>query len=178
MIKILFIMLLFSGCSMNNINNYQNNKPELNFEHFFDGKLIAYGSVFDFFGRLDARFIIRSEKIDNPNYRNDNKVLYKQSIEYIDTKKTKEMISYAIFDKNNTKTLIYKDEMMTGEAKYQIAGNAANVRYDLKLEDKNMIVSADDWLYLVDQNHATNKITIKKFGIPVANIVMSIIKQN
>ncbi len=178
MFKFVLTMILLSSCSLNKIDRYKNNKPELNFENFFDGKLTGYATVFDFFGRLDKTFIIKSEKIHNPNYSTDNKVLYKQSIHYLDTQKTKEMMSYAIFDKNNTKTLIYKDDMMVEPARYQISGNVSNVRYDLMIEDKDMIVSADDWLYLVDEKHAVNKIKIKKFGITVGYVVMNIIKES
>ena len=178
MFKYLLAGFLITGCSFNKIERYKDTKPEFNFEQFFDGKLTGYGSVFDFFGRLDARFIIKSEKINNPNYANDGKVLYKQSIEYLDSKKKKEMISYAIFDKNNKKSLIYKDEMMVKPSKYELSGNAAHIQYDLKLDGRDMIVFADDWSYMIDEKHAVNKVKIKKFGITVAYIIMHIVKEN
>lgn len=160
------------------MNKSTNQHPEFNFEQFFDGKLIAYGAIFNFFGKLDGRFTIKSEKINNPNYKTDNKVLYKQIVESLDTKKIKEMTSYAIFNAKDKTTLIYKDEMMVKPGRYKISGNTAHIQYDLKVEGKNLIVSADDWAYMIDEKHIINKIKIKKFGITVASIVMNIIKES
>jgi hypothetical protein len=155
-----------------------NNNPEFNFQEFFDGKLTAYGAIFNFFGKLDTRFIMESQVVENPNFNKDKKVLYKQTVKNIDTDKIKDMISYAIFEEKDKTTLTYKDDMMVKPARYKILGNKANVKYKLKVEGKNITVFANDWAYMITKNHVINKIKIKKFGIPVALILMNIVKES
>jgi hypothetical protein len=175
---ILTIMIMsFQSCCFNKIERYKDLKPTMNFEKFFSNKLIAYGSVYDFFGRLDRRFIIKSEQIDNP--KKDGKTLYKQSIEYLDTGKIEQMKAYAIFDKNNKNSFTYKDNMMVSEATYEQSGNAAHVSYDLKIkrdDGSTIIVSNDDWIYMMNNDRLVNNIKVKKFGITVAQIIMNIEK--
>ncbi len=182
MLKILFnfivCFIVLSSCSLNKIQRYSALKPSMDFENFFDGKLVGYGSTYDFFGRLDKRFIIKSEKVDNID--NDGKTIYHQSIEYIDTGKKEDMISYAIFDKNNRHKFIYKNDMMTDECVYEQYGNAANTNYGLNIKTKEgykIVVSNDDWLYMIDKAHAISKIKVKKFGFTIGYVIINIEKK-
>ena len=54
------IIMSFQFCSVNKIERYSNTKSVINLEKFFNEKNIIYGSIYDFFGRLDKTFIIKS----------------------------------------------------------------------------------------------------------------------
>jgi hypothetical protein len=95
---------------------------------------------------------------------------------YIEEGKKEEFTSYAIYDESG-EIFRYKDNMMLAESSYKTSGNTANVKYDLKVErekDKYINLSADDWFYLVDKTTGINRIDLRKFGILVSHIVMTI----
>ncbi len=168
--------VLVAGCS-HNIKKYANNTPKADFKSFYSSKLVAHGVLFDIFGDARSSFIMTSEPI--PEKSTSNYLALRQSITYLDTKKRKNMISYASFGDDYPEHFKYKDEMMESEATYSQYGNALNVAYKLNVERDNgstIVLSADDWAFMVDESHMVNKIKLKKFGITVGTIVMSISK--
>ncbi len=164
-------------CSVNKIERYSNTKYLINLEKFFNEKNLIYGSIYDFFGRLDKIFIMKSAKINNK--KNDGKTIYSQSIKYIDTEKTEHITSYAMFDKKDSHSFIYKNKIMISESNCQQHGNAAHCTYDsqVKIHDgSTMVVFNDAWFYMIDENHIIGNIKIKKFGITLADIILQIEK--
>jgi hypothetical protein len=163
--------LLVSSCGSNKIEYYKDKKPTMDFKSFFNGKLVARGVYFNLKDQAESRFIMNSEGVLNGN---------KMKLTYLDRNNEKKHFNaYAMFDDNYPRSFIYKDEMMVGEGVYEQQGNATHVSYDLKIEreDKStIIVHCEDWLYLIDEKHAINKIKITKFGIHVGDIIMSIEK--
>ena len=180
----MFTLLLSSCC--NKIDKYKDNKPTLNFQAFYNSNVKAYGIYTNIFGKVESRFIMTSKPIENKDnltskdkIDNKDKVFYAQSIHYLDSGKKKDTTAYAIFDKNDPHHFVYKDSMMVNEATYDQYGNATNIKYDLNIErddGSNIVVSADDWSYMIDENNIINKIKIKKFGFTVGYITMSIVK--
>jgi hypothetical protein len=168
-------VLLVSSCSSNKIDYYKDKKPTMDFKSFFNGKLVARGVYFNLKEQAESRFIMNSEGI-----LKGNKMTLNQDITYLDRNNEKKHFNaYAMFNDQYPNSFIYKDEMMVGEGVYEQQGNATHVSYDLKIEreDKStIIVHCDDWLYLIDEKHAINKIKITKFGIHVGDIIMSIEK--
>jgi hypothetical protein len=175
MLKKIFTLLLLTSCSG---SYYSQKEPKFDFKKFYSSKAIAHGVYFDIFGRASSRFIIKSEPIENPNYKNDNKTLYKQSIEYIESGKKKDMISYAIFTDKYPVSFYYKDNMMLQEGEYTQDGNFAKIKYNLGVENNGKIInlSCHDNAYMVNEDNIINIIKLKKFGIPVGKIVMHITK--
>lgn len=175
--KVVFFMLSFFSflsCS-HDPKIYSLNKPALDYKLLFTGKLKAYAVYFDFFGKQSNRFVIQSDgKFD----KKKNRIDMKQRIIYADGT-VEDGSAYAIFDDNDRSHFIYKDNMMIEEGKYSQYGNTANVKYDLRVKrsgKSDVIVSCDDWLYMVDEKTGINRISISKFGIKIGEIVMTIIK--
>lgn len=156
------------------IEAYKNNEPKVDFRDFFSHNLVAHGTYFDMFGNASSRFIMKSSK---SKVKDKEKTFYDQSIKYIETGEYKEMRSYAIFGNDYPNKFIYKDEMMVDEGVYSQSGNALNIKYKLIVGKKSTTVFCDDWAYMVDKDTLINKIKIKKFGITIGHIVMSIKKQ-
>lgn len=171
---IIFMTNLLFSCS-HNAEVYKNNSPKLDYKKLFTGKLKAYAVYFDFFGNQSNRFTIESDgKFDKKN----NRIDMNQKITYADGD-VESGHAYAIFDDKDENHFLYKDHMMLNEGVYSQYGNAANVKYDLRVKRKNksdIVVSCDDWLYMVDEKTGINRIKISKFGIKVGEIVMTIVK--
>ena len=49
-------LIMLTGCSSVDINEYRDTTPELNLKTFFDGKLKVYGMVQDISGKMTRRF--------------------------------------------------------------------------------------------------------------------------
>ena len=60
----------------------------------------------------------------------------------------------------------------------QVAGNAMFLDYVLtiQLSDGTIDVAVDDRMYLVSQNVLINESSLKKFGVPVGGILLTIIR--
>lgn len=170
-----FSMFFLANCSGNKISYYKDKTPKMDFKSFFNGNLVARGVYFGFGDKAESRFIMNSK-----GTLNGNKLDLLQDITYLDrNNEHKKFNAYAIFDDKYPASFVYKDEMMVGDGIYEQQGNAVHVKYDLKVEreDKStIIVHCDDWMYMIDETHAINKIKVTKFGIHVGDIVMSIEK--
>ena len=53
---IIFLILIFSGCSDMNLSDYKDKKPLLKLEEYFEGKTIARGVFEDRFGNIKKSF--------------------------------------------------------------------------------------------------------------------------
>lgn len=175
--RIFLFVAMFSlfSCS-HNAKDYADRKPVLDYKKLFTGKLKAYAVVFDFWGKQTNTFIIESDGILS---KDGKRIDMKQKFTYADGD-VEEGTAYALFDETYPQHFIYKDHMMVDAAKYDQYGNTANVKYDLNVKRKgksDIVVSCDDWLYLVNQNYAINTIHMSKFGINVAKVVMTLVKE-
>ena len=63
---------------------------------------------------------------------------------------------------------------VVGEAVGEVAGNALNWRYTLKLpvDGKVYEVQFDDWMYLMDQNTLINRASMSKFGFELGEVTL------
>jgi len=66
-----------------------------------------------------------------------------------------------------------------GVAKGTTAGNVLNWEYQLEVEmdGEPLVLTLDDWLYLVDENNMINRTNMYKWGIPVGEITLYIGKK-
>ncbi|WP_158969816.1 DUF3833 domain-containing protein [Paraglaciecola sp. L3A3] len=162
--------LILVACSSPYIDDYQSTNPELNLQQFFNGKLIAHGMVLDMNGKLTRRFTA-----DITGSWQDEKGILDERF---------------IYDDGETDTRIWQlthlgDNQYQGTAgdvigiaTGQAAGAAFYWRYDLeiKVDGEPMIVTLDDWMYLIDQDVLLNKSQIIKYGIEVGQVILSIRK--
>lgn len=160
-----------TACSTS-IEEYQGREPQLQLEKFFNGKLVAYGTVQDYADEVIQRFRVEME-----GTWDGNKGTLEEKFYYADGR-TQERVWK--LTKTGPNTYEGRASDVEGVAVGTTAGNALNWQYVLNvtMEDGNtMALSLDDWMYLIDENNMINRTQMYKFGIPVGEITLYIGKR-
>jgi hypothetical protein len=169
-IMLLSFLLLLSACGSAGLDDYKNTSPELKLEQFFDGKLKAYGMVFDRSGLLLRRF-----EVDLlASWDGDNGEI-KEWFVFDDGEKTTR-IWQLVREANNTYTGTASD--IVGVATGRTQGSALFWQYQMNIEvdGSTYQISLDDWMYLLDDKRLFNKTDMTKFGFKVGEIILYIEK--
>ncbi|TKB56558.1 DUF3833 domain-containing protein [Ferrimonas aestuarii] len=164
-----FVMLLaltLSGCSQD-LREYQSWKPDFALEQFFDGKVKAYGVVFDLKGQISRRFIV-----DIDGSWQQNQGVLDEYFTYADGEK---QFRRWVITKNGDGTYEGRADDIIGTAVGQTSGPVLHWEYEMNLitEDNQWQVTFDDTMVLIDDNHLLNRAKIKKFGITVAEVFIA-----
>lgn len=163
-------LILLTGCSSVDINEYRDTTPELNLKTFFDGKLKVYGMVQDISGKMTRRF---TADID-ASWDGETGVL--DEVFFFDDGERQTRIWTLNHLGNGRYTGTAGD--VVGVAEGQIQGAAFQWQYVLTIpyNDGTMDVKLDDWLYLIAEDRLINRTTINKFGLQVGEITLIIEK--
>ena len=161
-------MFLLPGCSTA-VKEYQEEKPELLLEDFFDGRLVAYGIVQNFSGKVTRRF-----KADIVASWNGNQGVLDEQFVFSDG------------EHQSRCWRLQKDQGryrgtagdIVGEALGEVQGNALNWVYTLQVPVNGRVwdIQLDDWLFLIDENNLINRTKMRKFGLPVGELTLHIRK--
>ena len=167
---LLVAVLVLQGCSAPRLEDYANTQPQFRLETFFDGKLIAYGMVFDRSGKLTRRFTAEMDA----NWQGEKGTI-EEWFTFDDGEKSKRTWQLTR-QANNRYTGTAGD--VIGVAEGAVSGAAFYWRYQLKLPvgDKEYEVTLDDWMYLMDEHRLFNRSEIIKFGFRVGEVVLFIEK--
>lgn len=160
--------LSLSGCSTS-IRDYQNEKPVLELNRFFNGELMAHGIVQNFSGKVIRRFSATiSAQWEGDQGILDERFLFDDGEE--------QFRCWRLTKNGNYYTGVAGD--VVGEAEGEAQGNTFNWRYTLKVPvaGKEWNIRLDDWLYLVDENNLINRTRMSKLGIPVGELTIFIRK--
>ncbi|WP_404399291.1 DUF3833 domain-containing protein [Idiomarina seosinensis] len=163
----LFSVLFLVGCSTS-IDDYQGRTPQLKLEEFFNGSLVAYGTVQDYSDDVIQRF-----RVEMQGSWDGNEGELAETFYYADGS-TQERTWY--LTKTGPNTYEGRADDVEGVAVGTTAGNALNWQYVLQVEmdGDTMNLSLDDWMYLVDQDNMINRTTMSKFGVNVGEITLYI----
>lgn len=158
------------GCSTS-VDSYKDIKPVLNFEQFFNGKMIAHGYFKDRFNKVKKTFTVEMETVWNA----EGVGTLTEYFTYNDGSKSTRVWTLKM---NGENKVIGTAPDVFGEAHGTIAGNTLFWTYELNLEvDKKYYrVKFDDWMYLIDENNLLNQSYMSKFGINLGEVVLSIRK--
>lgn len=159
-----------AACSNTSIQDYADEQPQLDIQEFFNGNIKAWGIVQNWRGKVVNRFVA-------------NMVGYWDG----DTGILDEEFVYANGDTQFRQWRFEKvgENQFTGEADDVIgagsivqAGNAVNLNYRLivPLEDGEIELNFDDWMWLVDDTTIINRAKMKKFGLTVGELTVVIQK--
>ncbi|MDV6315022.1 DUF3833 domain-containing protein [Idiomarina sp. HP20-50] len=164
------LMFLTSACSTG-IDTYKATKPELKLEEFFKGELVAYGMVQDYSGEVIQRF-----EVTMTGTWNGNKGVLDEHFTYADGREQQRVWHIT---KTGPNSYEGRADDIEGVAKGTTAGNVLNWEYQLEVQvdGKPMVLTLDDWLYLIDENNMINRTAMYKWGIPVGEITLYIGKK-
>lgn len=160
-----------SGLGLPSIEHYKDGTPKMDIRAYFNGKLIAFGSVQDITGRVVTRFTATIE-----GSWNGNNGTMAEVFTYEDGSIENRTWHFTVAEDGRHFTGTAND--VEGEAKGEQLGNAVFARYTLErtLGERKMKFAMDDRLYQVDDTHMVNQIRMRKFGVTVATLNIAFYK--
>ena len=162
---------LLTGCASNDVTQYAAERPVLELERFFNGKIIAHGIFQNRSGQVVRRFTV-----DMDGRWEGNQGILDEHFTYSDGKTERRIWRLTkIQDGRYTGTA----DDVVGIANGQSSGNAFQWAYTLKLPVDGSIyeVQFDDWMYLVNEQVMLNRATMSKLGIRLGEVTLSFHKQ-
>lgn len=162
--------VLLGGCASQGIENYQGQSPQLDLRDYFNGRVMAYGVFQDRSGQVVKRFTVEMDC----TWQGDKGTL-DERFTYADGSTQRRI--WRLTRQADGRYTGTADDVL-GVASGQVAGNAFNWTYTLKLpvDDSVYEVQFDDWMYLIDQKVMLNRATMSKFGIRLGEVTLSFVK--
>lgn len=159
------------GCASPKVSHYAGQHPKLELEHYFNGRLTAYGIFQQRGGKVVRRFTV----VMDCHWEGDQGVL-DEAFTYSDGT-IERRIWHLTRHENGRYTGKAAD--VVGEAEGQVSGNAFHWNYTLRLSvnDEEYEVQFDDWMFLVDERVMLNRATMSKFGITLGEVLLSFVKE-
>ncbi len=148
--------------------DYASTEPRMDLKKHLSGPMVAEGVVFGPKGRVSARFAGELEGI----WEGDSGSLI-EHYTYSDGRKHNRSMRIQLSG-NGRYTLTADDLIGEGEGSY--SGISAQSLYRLRLPEEvgGHVLNVTDWLYLAGNDTIMNRIQMRKFGITVAEVVISI----
>ncbi|WP_208379426.1 DUF3833 domain-containing protein [Psychromonas algicola] len=170
LLSLLVSSLLLSSCSAN-LTDYSEKQNSFDLKEYFNGDVIAWGTIQDHSDKVTRRFCVELEG----TWQGNEGVLAEKF--YFDDGE----ISYRNWQLTKNKDGTYRGlaEDVIGHAIGKHQGFAFQLQYTLalKVNDSVYEVSMDDWMYQLDEYRVMNKTAINKFGFNVANVTLFFDKQ-
>lgn len=165
------LMVLFTASCSTGIDAYKAQTPTLKLEQFFQGELTAYGMVQDYSGEVIQRFTVTMEA----SWEGNQGTLDEHFV-YADGREQQRVWHITKTGPNRYEG---RADDIEGVAEGTTAGNVLNWKYQLEVmvDGDPMVLTLDDWLYLVDENNMINRTDMYKWGIPVGEITLYIGKK-
>lgn len=157
------------------ISKYADNTPTLTPESFFNGKLTAHGVVKDFKGK-----VIRSFNADITAYWVDGIGTLDEDFVFDDGEQQKRV--WTLTPQRSEDPFVRLYEGAAGDvvkpALVRVSGNAMLLKYILRVKrDKGEIdITVDDKMYLINDKVIINQSKLKKWGLPVGEVLLTIVK--
>lgn len=166
------LLYVLTGCSSATVEDYAAQTPKLDIREYLNGKLEAWGVLFDVSGKVDLHFYVTMVGSWQGNVGT-----LKENFVYSDGRKDERIWTITFTDDTNFTATAHD---VQGVAVGTQAGNAANMQYVLNAVRSNgetITLSMDDWLYLVDDKTLINRTKMRKFGITVGELMIAFKKQ-
>lgn len=160
--------LLISGCATQNIQAYQNTTPTLDMHEFFSGQIDGWGMFQGRNGEVKKRFYVDIDA----THEGDNVIVLDEKFSWADGSKSQRIWRLTKQADGSWKGTAGD---VIGEATGEVVGNTLHWNYllELPVEDKTYKVNFDDWMYLVDKDVMLNRSVMKKFGVELGSVTLS-----
>lgn len=169
----LAVTLLTTGCATQNIQAYQNTTPTLDMHEFFSGQIDGWGMFQGRNGEVKKRFYVDIDA----THEGENVIVLDEKFSWADGTK-----SQRIWRLTKQADGSWRDTAgdVIGAAKGEVAGNTLHWQYllELPVDDKTYKVNFDDWMYLVNKDVMLNRSVMKKFGVELGSVTLSMHRNN
>ncbi len=172
--KVVIAVVVFgmlAGCSSMRIEDFSDEKPELVLEEYFEGRLTAYGLIKNRRGRITSSF--RADFIGS--WDEDGIGTLDEVFVYNDGTVQERVWTFAPAGENR---YIGTAPDIVGEADMTVKGNTLRMDYVIRVPYGNRTIdlSVEDWLHLQPDGVMLNHSYMRKFGVRVAELVVTIIR--
>lgn len=162
----LLTAVTLTGCAGGDVNAYQNERPILKLEEYFNGTIDGWGM----FQKRDGSVVKRFKVVIEASWEGGQGVL-DEHFTYSDG--TKQQRIWRLTKRGEDEyTGIAED--VVGEARGRVSGNALQWLYTLRLPlgEKIYEVNFDDWMYLQEDGVLLNRSVMKKFGFRLGEVLL------
>ena len=158
-------------CASPQVTDYAQERPLLELERYFTGRVLAHGVFQKRNGAVARRFTV----VMDCHWEGNQGVL-DEAFTYSDG--TTERRIWRLTKHADSRYTGRADDVV-GEAQGQTSGNAFRWNYTLRLpvDGKEYEVQFDDWMFLVDDRVLLNRATMSKFGVTLGEVLLSFTKQ-
>ena len=161
---------VLTGCASPQVTDYAQERPQLELDRYFNGRILAHGIFQQRGGEVVRRFTVVMDCLWE-----GNQGVLDEAFTYSDGS-TQRRIWRLTKHADGRYTGTADD--VVGEAQGQTAGNAFRWNYTLRLpvDGKEYEVQFDDWMFLVDDRVMLNRATMRKFGVTLGEVLLSFTK--
>lgn len=147
------------------VKRYSAERPLLDLRSFLDGKVQASGAMFGPRGRAGFRFRVGMSGVWNGSVGT-----LSERFTYADGAETSRVWRITFADDCHFRVTA---EDVVGEAVGCQAGNAAVMRYRLRVPRgrRDLVLSMEDWFFLMPDNVLLNRTRMSKFGLKVGELI-------
>ena len=168
---IMGLILGVSACSAPGIDRYASRTPAFEPKAFFSGFITAHGVIKDFSGEVTRTF-----NADIDGCWRDNTGTLDERFVFDDGEKQSRLWTLTETTNNN---FVATAGDVVGDGYAVTAGNAFFLEYTLRVQlaDGDSIdLRIDDRMYRVSDNVVINQSVMNKFGIPVGEILLTLVR--
>lgn len=161
------ILACLTGCSGPKVEDYAGQEPKLDVREYFNGPIEATGVFIDWSGKADSFFHIAM----NGSWKGNEGSLHER-FAFASGKTDERTWSIHVSDDHHLTGTAHD---IVGTAIGKQYGNALNLRYVLRVPSGGTTydLSVDDWMYRIDKHTIINRITMRKFGLKVGEIIVT-----
>lgn len=162
---------VLTGCANPQVTDYAQERPLLELDRYFNGRVLAHGVFQKRNGAVARRFTV----VMDCHWEGNQGVL-DEAFTYSDGSTERRI--WRLTKHANGRYTGRADDVV-GEAQGQTSGNAFRWNYTLRLpvDGKEYEVQFDDWMFLVDDRVLLNRATMSKFGVTLGEVLLSFTKQ-
>lgn len=162
---------VLAGCAGPQVSDYAQQRPTLQLDRYFNGRIRAHGIFQKRGGEVVRRFTVVMDC-----HWEGNQGMLEESFSYSDG--TISRRAWRLTKHEGGRYTGRADDVV-GEAAGQESGNAFRWGYTLRLpvDGKEYEVQFDDWMFLVDERVMLNRATMSKFGITLGEVLLSFTKE-
>ena len=162
---------VLTGCANPQVADYAQERPLLELDRYFTGRVLAHGVFQKRGGEVARRFTV----VMDCHWEGNQGVL-DEAFTYSDGSTERRIWRLT---KHADGRYTGRADDVVGEAQGQTSGNAFRWNYTLRLpvDGKEYEVQFDDWMFLVDDRVLLNRATMSKFGVTLGEVLLSFTKQ-
>ncbi len=162
---------VLTGCANPQVTDYAQERPLLELDRYFNGRVLAHGVFQKRNGAVARRFTV----VMDCHWEGNQGVL-DEAFTYSDGSTERRIWRLT---KHADGRYTGRADDVVGEAQGQTSGNAFRWNYTLRLpvDGKEYEVQFDDWMFLVDDRVMLNRATMSKFGVTLGEVLLSFTKQ-